>query len=61
MQPTADESGTDADRVLELLRKATELAREYYELTDRPLGITGEVAEFEAVRLVPDLELAPPR
>jgi hypothetical protein len=56
-----DKSNTAADRVLELLREATELAREYYELTDRPLGITGEVAEFEAVRLVPGLRLAPPR
>jgi hypothetical protein len=35
-----------------LLREAKLLAREYYELTGRPLGITGEVAEYEAARLL---------
>jgi hypothetical protein len=47
-------------RVLELLHEAKRLAREYYELTGRPLGVTGEVAEYEAVRLL-GLELAPVR
>jgi hypothetical protein len=30
-----------------LLREAKKLAVEYYKLTDKPLGITGEVAEYE--------------
>lgn len=43
-----------------LLREAKLIAREYYRLRGRPLGITGEVAEFEAVRLL-GLRLAPVR
>jgi len=35
-----------------LLAKAKRLAKEYYRLTGRPLGITGEVAEYEAARLL---------
>jgi hypothetical protein len=31
-----------------VLRQAKKLAIEYYKLTRKPLGITGEVAEFEA-------------
>jgi hypothetical protein len=31
-----------------LLRQAKRLAVEYYTLTGRPLGVTGEVAEYEA-------------
>jgi hypothetical protein len=38
----------DAARVRDLLAKITPLAVEYYELTGKPLGITGEVAEFVA-------------
>ena len=44
-------------RALELLRQAKALAKEYYQLTGRPLGITGEVAEFEAARIL-GVELA---
>ena len=36
----------------ELISTAKALAKRYYELTGRPLGITGEVAEFEAARLL---------
>ena len=36
----------------ELLGRAKEIAREYYELTGKPLGITGEVAEYEAARIL---------
>lgn len=36
----------------DILAKAKQLAREYYEVTGRPLGITGEVAEYQAVRLL---------
>jgi hypothetical protein len=42
----------DNDRVLAILRNAKSLAREYYRLTGKPLGITGEVAEYEAARLL---------
>jgi hypothetical protein len=50
-------SGSQAKRLFSLLREAKTLGREYYELTGRPLGITGEVAEYEAVRLL-GLELS---
>ena len=42
----------DHDPVLDLLAKAKLLARQYYELTGKPLGVTGEVAEYEAARLL---------
>jgi len=35
-----------------LLRQARSVARRYKQATGRPLGITGEVAEYEAVRLL---------
>lgn len=37
---------------MEVLSAAKRLAREYYELTGRPLGVTGEIAEYEAIRLL---------
>lgn len=43
-----------------LLREAKKLAREYYVLTGKPLGVTGEVAEYEAARIL-DVELTPAR
>lgn len=48
------------ERIMELLGAAKRLARQYRELTGKPLGITGEVAEYEAARLL-DLELTPAR
>jgi hypothetical protein len=47
----------DERRLFELLGEVKRLAREYRELTGRPLGVTGEVAEYEAARLL-GLELA---
>ena len=47
-------------RVLELLAQAKVLAGEYYRLTGKPLGVTGEVAEYEAATRL-RLELVPPR
>jgi hypothetical protein len=44
-------SANDA-AVLEVLRKAKLLAQRYRELTGKPLGITGEVAEYEAARIL---------
>nr|WP_258014259.1 hypothetical protein [Pseudomonas asplenii] len=54
MNPTlnADEdhiptAGINAE-ILEVLREAKILAQRFYRLTGKPLGITGEVAEYEA-------------
>jgi hypothetical protein len=47
-------------RLMKLLEETKALAQEYYELTGKPLGVTGEVAEYEAARHL-GLELAPPR
>lgn len=40
------------DRIHRLIEKAREVAVEYYQLTGKPLGITGEVGEWEAARLL---------
>ncbi|BBP71864.1 hypothetical protein PHLH6_38680 [Pseudomonas sp. Seg1] len=40
-------AGVDAE-ILDVLREAKILARRFYLLTGKPLGITGEVAEYEA-------------
>lgn len=40
----------DEERILEILRQAKGLAQEYRQLTGKPLGITGEVAEYEAAK-----------
>ncbi len=53
-------SAEPAARVFELLAEVKALAREYYELTGRPIGITAEVAEYEAARLL-SVKLAPVR
>jgi hypothetical protein len=55
-----DPQASKAARILGLLGDAKRLAREYRALTGKPLGITGEVAEFEAARLLP-VRLMPPR
>jgi hypothetical protein len=54
---------TPAEKLLEIekiLTDAKRLSRRYKELTGKPLGITGEVAEFEAARSL-GLELADAR
>lgn len=48
------------DRIMEILREAKKLAQEYRVLTRKPLGITGEVAEYEAARLL-GVQLTPAR
>jgi hypothetical protein len=40
----------DARRVREILVAVRPLATEYYRLTGKPLGVTGEIAEYVAVR-----------
>lgn len=47
-------------RIMEILREAKKLAQEYRALTGKPLGITGEVAEYEAARIL-DIDLTPAR
>ncbi|MGA2193492.1 MAG: hypothetical protein ABSG42_08995 [Nitrospirota bacterium] len=39
-------------RIKEILKEAKKLAKEYYSLTGKPLGITGEVGEYEAACLL---------
>lgn len=46
--------------VLAILAEAKKLAQRYRTLTGRPLGITGEVAEYEAARIL-GVELTPAR
>lgn len=46
--------------LMQVLLDAKKLARRYRELTGRPLGITGEVAEYEAARIL-GLTLTPAR
>ncbi|EAQ35973.1 hypothetical protein NB311A_01335 [Nitrobacter sp. Nb-311A] len=49
----------DQERVGFLLKEAKRIAREYYHLTKKPLGVTGEVAEYEAAeKLGLTLEMA---
>lgn len=50
----------DPDAIKDLMERAKSLAREYRRRTGRPLGITGEVAEYEACRAL-NLQLAPVR
>jgi hypothetical protein len=42
----------DLDELAVIIADAKAVARRYRKLTGRPLGITGEVAEYEAVRLL---------
>ena len=51
---------TGNDRILTILGEAKTLAQEYRRLTGKPLGITGEVAEYEAARIL-GVELTPAR
>lgn len=39
-------------RIIDILRDAKKLAQQYRALTAKPLGITGEVAEYEAARIL---------
>lgn len=49
---------SETDGILEILGEAKRLAQEYRRLTGKPLGITGEVAEYEAARIL-GVELTP--
>ena len=50
-----------SNRIMNVLKQAKRLAQTYRELTGKPLGITGEVAEYEAARILKGLILAPAR
>jgi hypothetical protein len=50
----------DQTRIMEILHETKKLAQEYRKLTGKPLGITGEVAEYEAARIL-GVELTPAR
>ena len=49
-----------SERTFELLREVKTLAAEYYDLTGKPLGVTGEIAEHEAARILA-IDLSPAR
>jgi hypothetical protein len=40
------------ERVREILATVKPLAAEYYQLTGKPLGVTGEVAEYVAAKML---------
>lgn len=42
------QDGLIQNETLEILKEAKVLARRFYSLTGKPLGVTGEVAEYEA-------------
>jgi hypothetical protein len=50
----------DDDPALGILRDAKKLAQKYRAVTGKPLGITGEVAEYEAARVL-GVKLTPAR
>jgi hypothetical protein len=50
----------DEARVREILKAVKPLASEYYRLTGKPLGVTGEIAEYIAADTL-GLALAPAR
>ncbi len=49
-----------SERVKAILAAVKPLAADYYQLTGKPLGVTGEVAEYVAATVL-GLELSPPR
>lgn len=40
------------EKILNILNEAKDVALRYYKLTNKPLGITGEIAEHEAATLL---------
>ena len=53
-------TAADVRRVRDILMTVKPLAAEYYRLTGKPLGVTGEIAEYVASDVL-GLDLAPPR
>ncbi|RIJ86649.1 hypothetical protein RSP822_09160 [Ralstonia solanacearum] len=56
----SNQSAVNLEEMATLIESAKQIAKRYRVLTGRPLGITGEVAEYEAARIL-GLELAPVR
>jgi hypothetical protein len=52
VKKTPEKDGLDLEKVGQLLDQAKGIAREYRTITGRPLGITSEVAGYEAARLL---------
>lgn len=52
-----DQESLNLDSVGQIIASAKKIAKEYRRITGRPIGLTGEVAEYEAARLL-SLELA---
>lgn len=52
MSHPMEDANDDNQELVELLRQAKLLAVRYRQLTGKPLGITGEVAEFEAAAIL---------
>lgn len=50
----------NSNQIRTILARARDTAVEYYDLTGKPLGITGEIGEFLAAEEL-GLELAPAR
>lgn len=50
----------DPQQLANLIERARPIAVDYYRLTGRPLGITGEIGEYEATQLL-EMTLAPVR
>lgn len=48
-------------RILKVLSRVKKLAHEYRTLTGKPLGVTGEMAEYAAAKCISGLKLMPPR
>lgn len=40
------------EKIINILNEAKDVAIRYYKLTNKPLGITGEIAEYEAATLL---------
>lgn len=57
---TSPHTTVDPATIADLIEQVKRLAKEYRKRTGRPLGVTGEVAEYEACRLL-GLCLAPVR
>lgn len=50
----------DPDRIAAIIKKAKRVAMDYRKVTGKPLGITGEIGEYEAATLL-NLDLATAR
>jgi len=55
-----DEPLIDPHELAEVIARTRNVAADYYRLTGRPLGITGEIAEYEVAQLL-GMTLAPVR